>query len=471
MNNISVGEIAQWIGGEVSDRWRGAAFGPISTDSRTIGKGDFFLALKGENFDGHFFCPRAVERGAAGLIIQPGNFTQFDAHLPVLRVDDTLRAYGEIARRQRGTWGGPALAISGSVGKTTTRRLMAQAIGAHRKVLEPIKNFNNLIGVPQTLLQLTAAHEVAVLELGMNQPGELDRLTEIAQPTVAGLTRIGLTHVGMFKSLDELIEAKLALFAGTKAGTPLVINAACGNSRRAIERFSGGHPLVSFRSEGSAAADYYVENISPISNEIGYRFDLVIPSGAWRGARMLHFGRHHLEDVACAAAMLGAAGLNPEWVLEAAENFETEAYRGQVLRIGSWTFILDCYNASPDSMRASLQSLGELRGNGGPGGRLILVLADMLELGTHSRPAHEAMLEYIRPLNPSVVYGLGPESSRLADLLKGEGIEAIGFSDSKALGLALRANLSGGDWVFFKGSHGFALEKIAQAVAPEAKIL
>jgi len=466
---MTVGEIGGVICATPDDRWAVEKMGCISTDTRSIGKGDFFLALRGENFDGHKFVGLAIERGAGGLIIENGVIPDPTPQIPVLKDGDTLYAYGEIARHVRKVWGGKVLAMSGSVGKTTTRRLLASALSSHLKTLEPEKNFNNLIGVPQTLLKLEADHEVAVLELGMNMPGELARLAEIAAPDVSALTRIGMTHVGMFKSLDELIEAKLSLFAGTPEGNPLVVNAACSNSTRAIGRVSDKHPIITFRSDGMDTADIAITNVGPAVGGLGYQFDLTTPRGRLERIELKHFGRHHLEDVACAAAMLHAGGYDPAWIVDGMKNFRTERYRGEIRQVGAWRFILDCYNAAPDSMRASLQSLREIVQPSE--GNLVLVLADMLELGTHSRSAHEAMLEYIRPLGPNRFFGLGPESSRLADALRAEGWTSAGFDAREGLVAALKESLAPGDTVFFKGSHGFALEKVAHELAPEAGVI
>lgn len=459
-------EAAKALGAAPIKEYEGRSFGPVSTDSRSLAPGDFFLALRGEKFDGHNFCAAAVERGAAGLIVDQKFEAAFDKHVLVLKVEDTLRAYGDLAHYQRRCWGGRVIAISGSVGKTTTRRLTARALAAKWIVLEPTGNFNNLIGLPQTLLRLAEPHEAAVLELGMNMPGELRRLAEIAAPTVAGLTRIGRAHIGMFDSLEELIEAKLSLFEATAPGTPLVINAACENSRAAFGRFGSEHPITTFRGEGTEPADCTIENVRRLA-DLGFGFDLTTPAGQLKGLELRHFGRHLLEDVAAAAGLLVASGEDPALLVEAVSEFETEPLRGQIVKAGAWTFILDCYNAPPEAMSGGLASLTEAPGDG----RLVVVLADMLELGEHSRATHEALLEPLRRLAPAPFFGLGPEMSRLAEILKGEGREASGFSDANSLADALRKRLQPGDRVYFKGSHSFALEKVAQAVAPNAPIV
>lgn len=467
LSTWTLGQAAEITGGAVDARWAERPLGPISSDSRTIKPGDFFLALRGEKFDGHRFCEMAARSGAAGLIVdrayeQPASL----AEVPILTVEETLRAYGDLAAERRREWGGVVLAMSGSAGKTTTRRMVAEAVKRHRRVLEPEKNYNNLIGVPYTLLGLTAEHEVAVAELGMNLPGELARLTQIASPTAAMLTQIGLTHVGMFARVEDLVEAKLDLFSNCAPGTPLAVNAACPRTMGAVERFRGKHPIVFFAGEEAAldgvTPDIFVENVTAIE-PVGYRFDLRLPTGTLRGLELHLFGRHHLANVAGAAALLHAGGLPAEWVAEALSGFATEPLRGEIVAAGDYTFILDCYNASPPSMLGALGSLAELPCPG----RRVLALADMLELGDHAAKAHAELAGPIRRLAPAAFFGLGPHTAELARTLAAEGMTAEGFENREAMIAGLKGFLRPGDQVFFKGSHGFALEKVAEAVAPQ----
>ena len=464
-------EVAAITGATLDARWGGRSFGPVSTDSRTVAPGQFFLALRGTKFDGHRYCEIARQRGAAGLIVdrlfEPAEALK---NIPIFQVEDTLRAYGDLATERRRLWDGPVLAISGSAGKTTTRRLVADALRRHRRVLEPPRNFNNLIGVPATLLELEPDHEIAVLELGMNQPGELRRLTEIAAPSAALLTQISLTHVGMFQSVEELIEAKLDLFRSCPEGTPLAVNAGCPRTMAALGRVSGGHPVIKFLGEGPAVGDLPVDisiqHVTPLA-PVGYRFDLCLPTDELKGLELHLFGRLHLQNVAAGAALLLAAGLPPEWIAPAVGDFRTEPLRGEMIRTRDLTLVLDCYNASPPSMLGALESLAEVP----CAGRRVLVLADMLELGAHAKLAHQALLDPLCALAPALFFGLGPWCSEVAETLAAEGWEAAGFETRETLLAALRPRLQPGDLIFFKGSRGYALEQVAQALAPDAEIV
>ena len=456
---------------DLDNRWSGVLWGAVSTDTRTTRSGDFFLALTGPNFDGHKFCERALERGAAGLIVsQTFDDSTLRGDVPILRVDDTLRAYGDLASACRRRWDGPVLAISGSGGKTTTRRLAAAALAKHLRVLEPPGNFNNLVGVPRTLLELEPDHQIAVMELGMNQPGELQRLTRICEPSAVLLTNIGISHVGMFRSMDDLVQAKLDLLRHAPDGVPWIVNAACARTMLGVERLKHTGPLIQFLGPIAPVWDNEVqvriENVQPRA-PVGYRFDLVAGETRIEGLEIGLFGRHHLDNVAAAAALLLAAERPVEWIAEALPDFKGESLRGQLVQTDRWTFILDCYNASPAAMLGALRSLADMA----EGKRLVLVLADMLELGAQTIQAHEMLVDPIRQLAPALFFGLGPECVELVELLVPAGIDAKGFEDRDALTKALRERLEPGDLVFFKGSHGFGLETVADALAPEANIL
>lgn len=481
LKEIPLAEAAEIMSAErrESENWADRRFGQVGTDTRTLGEGDYFLALRGEHFDGHQFVSAAFEKGAAGAIVdREFHADNLPADRPIVRVDDTLAAYGRLAAQRRKEWGGPVLALSGSAGKTTTRRMIATALASRQKVLEPIKNFNNLIGVPQTLLRLEADHEAAVLELGMNQPGELRQLTEIAQPDAALLTGISMAHIGMFRSMDALTEAKLDLFKGCNEGVPLVVNARCDNTMRNLGRFRAAHPIVAFTTDRpplwDQPVDVRIENVTPLE-PVGYRFDLIVRGDRYPNLELRLFGRHHLANVAAAAALMLAGGFDPAWLAETIGDVKTEPLRGDWIPLGEGEqridLILDCYNASPAGMESALDSLAEAPRER----RLVLVLADMLELGGLADAAHANLKERIGQVQPDIFFALGPHCSRLAGffqgVMEGTGRQARGFASRDDLIAALKQAVRPGDILFFKGSHSYGLEHAAQAVAPELNII
>lgn len=463
LGELRIAEARAIVGAPGDSAFEDRPLGAISTDTRTIRPGETFLALRGENFDGHAYVETAIRAGAGALIVESGfPETPRDPELPVLRVADPMRAYGDLAAHQRRIWGGQVLALSGSVGKTTTRRLISHALRRHRAVLEPIRNFNNLIGVPKTIERLEARHEVLVAELGINQPGELERLTEIVAPNVAGLTRLGPAHIGMFGSMEALVEAKSAIYRCSPPDAVLVANAECEYSTSAVKRNAAGRDVVWFRGPGEAKAEIHVENAAPLESG-GYRFDLHSPEGVAEGARIDAFGRHLLEDIAAAAAFLHAGGYPAAWAVESLGDFRTEPMRGQILRKDGMTFIVDCYNAAPAAMFSALETLAAMPREG----RLLLVLADMLELGDFSVELHDRLAGLVDAARPDRVFTLGEQLRRVGAPLGSGGLVIGAFENRDALTDALKAALEPGDLVFFKGSRRFELEKAAAAVAGE----
>jgi len=442
----------------------GVRIAAISTDSRTLREGEVFLALRGENFDGHEHLAQAISKGAAGLIIDAGASVPVGCDLPILKVPDALTAYGDLARHLRATWPGKVTAISGSVGKTTTRRLVAHALRQKSKVLEPIKNFNNLIGLPKTLLELEKSHEVAVLELGMNLPGELARLTEIASPDVACLTQIGRAHLGQFENIEALAAAKLSLFRTSRADCALVVNLGCAYSSKALEELKAHHKTITFRAEHGkngqdpGEVDVYLDKVRP-APDFGIAFDLTVSGERHENVTAPLFGMHQSESLAAAAAILLALGEDAELFLRSLDSFKGEPLRAEIAKAGGATFILDCYNAAPEAMGGALESLAVYPW----AGRRILVLADMLELGDHSGDAHNGLLAPLERLAPDFLFTLGPEMARIGKRAGEQSATTVCSFDSRTdLQIALEKNIGTGDLIFVKGARGFELEKVVQ---------
>ncbi|MCX7048122.1 MAG: UDP-N-acetylmuramoyl-tripeptide--D-alanyl-D-alanine ligase [Candidatus Sumerlaeota bacterium] len=370
--DLSLGEIAAITGGFIA---RGAAHRRIAAffhDSRHAAPGAMFIALKGENFDGHKFVIPSAEAGAAGaLVAAPVDFKQLPNGFFLIRVADTTEALGALARARRRRWRGPLIAVAGSAGKTTTKEMIASALAARWRVHKTEANFNNLIGVPQTLFELRDDHEAAVVELGMNQRDELKRLTLIAEPDWGVLTNIGLAHVGMFGSEEALLGAKGDFIEYLSAAAPLVFNADCHKSRIALQARLGTRRA--FGVGESPEAQARVSEIEPQAG--GYRFKLEAEGKVLRIA-LPCFGRYNVSNAAAAAAVALLLGVEPGAIVERLGAFTPNAMRSQTLEIAGVRIIADCYNASPDATLAALRSLVEspIRG------ARYAILGDMLEL-------------------------------------------------------------------------------------------
>jgi UDP-N-acetylmuramoyl-tripeptide--D-alanyl-D-alanine ligase len=457
--NLTGSEIAQATGGE----WIPAESGErlvvvnCSTDTRTIQPGDIFIALKGERFDGHQYVGTAIERGATGLVVQDPSVDT--GTTPKLIVSDTLRAMGDIAAFWRGRCNARRVAVVGSSGKTTTKNMLAGILASEAPTLASQANHNNLIGLPQTLFALREDHKFAVLEMGMNVPGELDRLAEIADPHVLVMTNIGNAHIGQFGSRDALLHAKGEALRRSGPSTVVVHNAGCPNVREAVKFWGEGRPTVSYAV--SKPADVWADRVqsSPIG---GYRFDLI--AGDTRRVVVLPiFGRFNVANAVAAAAAAYALGVDLDRIVTALEAYRPHDLRSEVRQVGGITLIADCYNANPESMRESLLSLAEW-----PtvvAGRTFVVLGDMLELGENSPSYHREVGWQVARIPVEELLLIGHETPVILSACDNVPFVARHFDDADALAEHLIVRLRRGDCVFFKGSRGNRLERIVERVA------
>ncbi|MCX7013387.1 MAG: UDP-N-acetylmuramoyl-tripeptide--D-alanyl-D-alanine ligase, partial [Candidatus Sumerlaeota bacterium] len=376
-----------------------AAAPEISTDTRELRPGEWFLALQGANHDGHDFLPRAVERGAAGVIVARDVDAPALGPAAILRVPDTLTAYGAIAQAWRRRLNPKVAVIAGSSGKTTTKEMAARALGGDPSVLVTPKNDNNLVGLPKVLLRLEETHRLVLAEIGMNVRGELDRLTRIAEPDLAALTNVGNAHVGQFGSLEGLLEAKAEMLIALRGGTRLLANADCPRSAQIIERF--GHHLDVVRFAVACQAPYRAESIERLS-PWGYAFALAHPNGRER-IESHAFGRHNVYNALCAAALACELGCDPKAAAEGVSAFRPSAMRSEIARFGPYTIIEDCYNASPASTELVLESLGDVEA----AGRRRLLMGDMLELGADEEMHHRQIGRAVGRVAGARLYAVG----------------------------------------------------------------
>jgi UDP-N-acetylmuramoyl-tripeptide--D-alanyl-D-alanine ligase len=431
----------------------------ISTDTRELKKGQWFLALIGPNFNGHEFLLQAVERKAAGLIVAADQ-TEFDmsrvADVPVLAVEDTLEAYGDIAQAWRERLGPRAACVAGSAGKTTVKEMVAACLSGRSDVLISRGNLNNLVGVPRMLLELRDEHQVAVLELGMNTRGELERLTRIAGPDLAVLTNIGDAHVGRFGSIEDLCLAKAELLTAMKPGGRLLTNADCPRSSEIVKRWGTHLDVVRFAV--AAHATYRAESIESL-RPWGYAFDFVHPGGRQR-IELRVFGRHNVANALCAAALLSELELGAAEIAEGLQGFRPAPMRSSACVMGGATLIEDCYNASPTGTARTLESLADLE----VAGRRRVVLGDMLELGDQEEDYHRRIGETAARLERVKVYAVGPRARWIAEAAREAGAETVWRETGEEALDLLCKEIEPGDAVLVKASRLMEFEKIAQAL-------
>ncbi len=458
---LSAGEILEATGGTLI---RGAADWScrgISTDTRTLRPGNLFIALTGENFDGHDCLTQAAERGAAGLLIRADRLAKLPAGLngmPVIAVPDTLPGLGAIAHAWRLRFAIPLVAITGSSGKTTTKEMIAAIASRSRKILKTEGNLNNLIGLPQTLLGLRKGHELAVVEMGTNCPGEIARLAAIAAPDIGLITNIGPAHLEGLGSIEAVREEKGALFEVMAGHGTALINHDDPQIAVLAERWKGNRITFGL----GPGADVTTRRIETAGAE-GVRFNLVI-AGIGIPVRMAVCGAHNVQNALAAAAAAGAMGFDRHAIAEGLAAFRPVPGRMEIRRLGNGAFvIMDIYNANPASMREALLTLQGLRGPG----RAFAILADMLELGGQAQELHEGVGTLLAETGVDRVFlkGVFSRSTAAGALKKGLPGERITFFDEPGEVVGhLKLHLKKDDWILIKGSRRMKMEAVAEAL-------
>jgi UDP-N-acetylmuramoyl-tripeptide--D-alanyl-D-alanine ligase len=454
-------------GGALVGRRDRRRFVGICTDSRSLRPGELFLALKGDNFDGHDFIPQVIETGAAGVVAAQGKLGAVDAGsltVPMIVVGDTLTALGDLAAFWRRRYPVPLVAITGSNGKTTTKEMAAAIVARRCSVLKNQANLNNLVGLPLTLLQLSASHQAAVVEMGMNHPGEIARLTEIAAPDVGLITNVQPAHLEGLGSLEGIQAAKGELFAGLGRNATIVVNR---DDPRVVQLASSFPGRQLGFSTLDLAADVALVKVIVMDYE-STRFLLRV-GGDTREVRIHVAGRHHLTNALAAAAVGLALKVPSADIAEGLASFRPFDKRMEIIALrGDLYLINDTYNANPGSMTAALQTLRALAG----GGRSVALLGDMLELGARSPELHREVgqaaareaVDYLLVMGKQADYFLkgAAEGGMAADHL-------IQGSDHRELARKTFALLVPGTWVLVKGSRGMRMEKAVEAVVQLVK--
>ncbi len=449
MKGMSLESIAEACGGTYrgDESLCGTEVTGVVTDSREVKPGDLYLALRGERVDGHRFIPAAFASGAAAVVSEE---EIADLAGPVIRVASCPRALEDIAAYYRSTLSIPIVGITGSVGKTGTKEMVASVLAQKYNVLKTEGNFNNEIGLPLTLLRIRPEHEVAVVEMGISEFGEMHRLAWMAQPDVCVITNIGPCHLETLGDLDGVLRAKAEIFDYLKPDGVIVLN---GNDAKlsAIQEENGVRPRFFFVSDGSVA---------PGCGAYFLTADGIVTHGLSGTEAVLHFpgedctvtipipGAHNLYN-ACAAACVGdALGLTHAQIRAGIAAARTLNGREHVIEANGITILDDCYNASPDAMRASLDVLATAEG------RRIAVLGDMLELGKQARELHREVGVYAAESGIDRVYCTGELARELADAAATDGCEAMHFETKEELLRRLLTDIREGDIVLVKASHG-----------------
>jgi UDP-N-acetylmuramoyl-tripeptide--D-alanyl-D-alanine ligase len=443
------------------------SFSEISTDSRTLDRGDLFVALKGEQFDGHQFLEQAVSRGAAGVVValeERETIGLEDFQIPVVGVPDTLRAFGDLAEFWRRHYPIPLVAITGSNGKTTTKEMVAAIFSRSWKVLKNHGTFNNLVGVPLTLLQLNSSHQAAVIELGMNQPGEIERLTEITHPEVGMITNIQPAHLEGLGSLAGIQAAKGELFAGMAETATIVVNTDDPRVMEMASPFAGRQ--VRYSTAGGSA-DITLERVVSMDLD-GSRFLLKLQEETLE-IHLPVLGHHHIINAVAAAAVAWAVNLPSNTIAAALAEFHPVDKRMEILTLpGDIHIINDSYNANPGSMAAALETLIHLKKQG----KTVAVLGDMLELGEDSSALHRQVGGIVAREGVDHLLAMGEQASHLLAGAAEAGMSnnrLTQASDHQEMATQVSSLLATGDWLLVKGSRGMRMEKVVEILLSELK--
>ncbi len=433
-----------------------ASYGAVCTDTRALSPACLFVALAGERFDAHDFLPAAVAAGAAGLVVKAGRAPEALAgNYAVFEVTDTLRALGALGKFHRARFDVPVGAVTGSNGKTTTKELVAAILGTRGPALKTTGNLNNEVGVPLTLFGLGPEHVAAVVELGMSNPGEISRLTELVQPAAGLITVVQPAHLHGLGSLEGVASAKGELFRGLPAGATAVVNADDARVKAQAEDCSAKQ-LTFGRVAG---ADVRLARLTSLGRQ-GLDVGLAFQGKEFR-VRLAFVGEHNALNAAGAFAMGVALGYRPEECVAGLETARPFARRLNLAAApGGVTVLDDCYNANPSSMGAALETVASLAR--AEGGRAVAVLGDMLELGPDEAAEHLALGEKVGRLVALAAF-FGPRSAAGRESA-GLGQAAAHFTEVEPLVAWLRPRLAAKDVVLVKASRGMRLERVVEAL-------
>ena len=451
MDPLSLDQLVQFAGAVRQNGQGDRLVTRLSTDSRTLQPGDLFVALRGDNFDGHKFVDQARQRGAAGAVVERIWSGKPSPDFSLLRVADTLAAYQQIAAQYRRSLGLRVVAITGSNGKTSTKDFTASILARRFRVAKTEGNFNNHVGLPRTILEATAQDEVGVWEIGMNHPGEIGPLAQLAQPDVAIITNIGIAHLEFMGSREAIAREKGDLAESLGAEGTLILNSGDEFSAALAQRTAARVICAGLESGGVQARDI-------VQSASGAEFSIL------EGAHHCHAilpvpGLHMVQNALLAVAAGRVFGLSLEECAAGLAAAPLARARLQIREIRGVQFIDDSYNANPDSTKAALRTLAELETDG----RRIAVLGAMAELGAESVRGHEEVGQVAASLGIDQLIALGKGAAAIASAAQASGLTNCRVVASAAEAAELLDGATQpGDLVLVKGSRAARTEQVLE---------
>ena len=451
MNRLSIFQIAEFAGAAISSGDSKLSIDKISTDSRALKRGELFVALHGENFDGHNFVESAAKAGAAGAIVDSSWKGKVPENFALIRVKDTLQAYQKLAANYRNSLSLKVVAITGSNGKTSTKDFAAAVLARRFRVTKTEGNFNNHVGLPRTILEATSQDEVAIWEIGMNHPGEVAALAKLAEPDVAILTNIGVAHIEFMGSREAIAAEKGALIEAVGPQGTVILNGDDPFTTSIAARARAKVILA-----GTTAGTILAGEITQSENGT----DFTILEGAHRCRAQLPVpGLHMVQNALLAVAVGRVFGLSLEDCAAGLVAAPLARERLQIRQIHGVQFIDDSYNANPDSMKAALRTLVELDTDG----KRIAVLGEMKELGSESEHGHREVGETAAALEVDHLIAIGSVAAAIASAAERAGLRNSRTVNSPAEAAEILAQIAAsGDLVLIKGSRAARTERVME---------
>ncbi len=460
MENMTVKEMLEATGGTLLCGSQDTPLRCISLDSRNMKGGDLFVPLLGEKVDSHRFIGQAFENGAAASLTSEEISGSFEGKA-LIRVADTKKALQDIGRYMRNRLSLPLVGVTGSVGKTTTREMIAAALSAGFQVFKTRANQNSQVGVPITISEISKDDQVGVIELGMSEPGELTVIAKIARIDMAVITNIGIAHIEQLGSRENIRREKLTIQDGLKDGGVLILN----GDDDMLKDIKGRDGIRTVTYGMGETCDFKAEDIRLLDG----RTEFTAVYGESRcPVKLRVMGLHNVSNAMAAMAVCVLMGMSMEQAAAGLSTFTGFAHRQQVYAGARMTILDDSYNASPASMEAAIDVFLTLK----KGSRHVAVLADMKELGEKTEEAHREVGEYAGRAGLDLIVTLGPSCHILADSVRAvSDTEIVEFEDKEELKRFLENELSEGDCVLIKGSNSMGLfelaDRLKEAAGPE----
>ncbi len=446
--------LAQMTGGTLFNPAHSAAmFTGVTIDSRSVQKGNLFIAIRGERVDGHAYIAQAINGGAAGILAERQAISSLSLKAPIVGVENSHEAMMRLARKYRDQLTAKFVGITGSNGKTTTKEFTAQLLSAvDSNVFHSKGNLNNLFGMPLSIFTIPETAKVAVMEMGISKPGEMTRLTQIVAPDIAVVTNVAASHLEYLGSVDGVAKEKLEMVRLAAPNVPVIVNADDPVLMRHVKTYRSNPVTFGFSKEATIHPDSYEIQSDGSS--------LIVIEGSQFHVPLL--GRHYAYNLLTAYAVAKTLGYSFNGVDTKSIQFSTAPMRGQSIYVGGITFIADCYNSNPQSLKAGLEAFSVVKTTD----RKILIIGDMLELGEEEAELHREIGASLGSFVCDAAIFVGPLSRKMGESAIEAGLskqKVQFFADAVSCAAAMKQFLQADDVAYLKASRGIGLEAVLKA--------